>query len=175
MLGQKMSVYEVIFRMVTMSSNLATNMMVEKVGAENVMKTMWKLGVKDMQVLRGVENGKAYAKGLNNTTTAYDLMLVMEAIANGKAVSKKASQAMKDILLQQQYNEEIPQLLHKDVKVAHKTGWITGIRHDAGIVYLPDGRKYVLVLLSRFPPGKDAQNLEVTQKMSRVFYDAVVQ
>lgn len=175
MLGQKMSIYDIVFRMITMSSNLATNMMIEKVGAKHVMKSMHKLGTKDMKVLRGVEDSKAYAKGLNNTTTAYDLMLLMEAIANGKAVNNDASKQMVDILLQQHYNEEIPKLLPADVKVAHKTGWITDIRHDAAIVYLPDGRKYVLVLLSRFPETKDNENLELTQKMSKVFYDAMMQ
>ncbi|MFT4204497.1 MAG: serine hydrolase [Chitinophagaceae bacterium] len=174
-IGRPMSIYQIIFQMITVSSNLATNMMIEKIGAENVMHTMKKLGAKEMKVLRGVEDDKAFAKGLNNTTTAYDLMRVMEAIAKGKAVNKKSSRQMNDILLQQHFKEEIPHLLPANVKVAHKTGWITGIRHDAAIVYLPDGRQYVLVLLSRFPAGKDQQNLDATQKMSKVFYDAVTQ
>jgi beta-lactamase class A len=56
---------------------------------------------------------------------------------------------MVNILKQQYYNDLIPALLPKDVQVAHKTGWITGVHHDAGIIYLPDGRQYVLVLLSK--------------------------
>jgi beta-lactamase class A len=148
-IGQKKTWRQLIVEMITYSSNLATNMVIEKVGAQNVMKTMRFLGAKDMQVLRGVEDSKAFAKGLNNTTTAHDLMVVFEAIAKGKAVNKKSSAEMVDILLHQHFNTIIPAKLPASVKVAHKTGNITGVFHDSGIVYLPDGRKYVLVLLSK--------------------------
>jgi len=107
------------------------------------------LGAKDIQVLRGVEDDKAFQKGLNNTTTAYDLMLIFEKIAQGKAVNAAASEEMVNILLKQEFNDVIPARLPDDVKVAHKTGEISGVRHDAGIVFLPDGRRYVLVLLSK--------------------------
>ena len=68
------------------------------------------------------------------------------------------------ILLDQQFNSIIPAQLPKDVKVAHKTGSITGVHHDSGIVFLPDGRKYVLVILS-----KNLKNdLAATQAMASV-------
>jgi beta-lactamase class A len=110
---------------------------------------MRKLGAKDIQVLRGVEDNKAFEKGLNNTTTAHDLLVIFEKIAREEAVSPQASQAMIKILLDQQFNEIIPARLPPEVKVAHKTGSITHAHHDSGIVILPDGRKYVLVLLSK--------------------------
>ena len=146
---QKRTWRQLVVEMITYSSNLATNMIIEKVGASNVMKTMRAMGAKDIQVLRGVEDSKAFEKGLNNTTTAFDLMIIFEKIAKGKAVSKQASQEMVDILMQQHFNTIIPARLPPSVKVAHKTGNITGVFHDSGIVYLPDGRKYVLVLLSK--------------------------
>jgi len=148
-IGQKKTWRQLVVEMITYSSNLATNMIIEKVGAKNVMKTMGKMGAKNIQVLRGVEDSKAFAKGLNNTTTAYDLMVIFEAIAKGKAVDKNSSAEMVDVLLQQHFNTIIPARLPSSVKVAHKTGNITGVFHDSGIVYLPDGRKYVLVLLSK--------------------------
>jgi Beta-lactamase class A len=135
--------------MITRSSNLATNIVIELVNAQNVTQTMRALGAKDIQVLRGVEDDKAFQKGLNNTTTAYDLMLIFEKIAQGKAVNAAASEEMVNILLKQEFNDVIPARLPDDVKVAHKTGEISGVRHDAGIVFLPDGRRYVLVLLSK--------------------------
>lgn len=148
-IGTKLPIYDLLYRMIIKSSNLATNIIIELVGAENVNQTMRDLGARDIQVLRGVEDSKAYRKGLNNTTTAYDQMLIFHNIALGKTVDKKSSDAMVGILLDQAFNDKIPAQLPKDVKVAHKTGWITGINHDAGIVYLPGGRKYVLVLLSK--------------------------
>jgi beta-lactamase class A len=147
--GQKKTWRELVIEMITFSSNLATNMIVELVGAQNVMKTMHRMGAKNIQILRGVEDSKAFEKGLNNTTTAQDLMIIFEAIAKGKAVNKKSSEEMVEILLQQHFNTIIPAKLPSNVKVAHKTGSITGVFHDSGIVYLPDGRKYVLVLLSK--------------------------
>jgi beta-lactamase class A len=110
---------------------------------------MRQMGLRDLQVLRGVEDEKAYQKGLNNVVTAYDLMLIFEKMAKGKAVNKEASDAMIKILLDQHFNEIIPARLPANVKVAHKTGWFKTVNHDSGIVFLPDGRKYVLVLLSK--------------------------
>lgn len=154
--GAKEELKELVYRMITRSSNLATNTVIALVDPKAVTRTMRELGAKDIQVLRGVEDGKAYQQGLNNTTTAYDLMVIFENIAGGKAVRKvlpkwstTVCNLMTDILLKQEFNDIIPARLPKNVKVAHKTGEISGVRHDAGIVFLPDGRKYVLVLLSK--------------------------
>jgi len=148
-IGEKRSIASLLYQMITMSSNFATNLVIQKVGAENVTRSMRELGAKNIEVLRGVEDNKAFEKGLNNTTTAHDLLVIFEKIALGEAVSDTASEAMMRILLDQKFNEIIPAKLPKDVKVAHKTGYITHVHHDSGIVILPDGRKYVLVLLSK--------------------------
>ncbi|RNI23351.1 serine hydrolase [Rufibacter latericius] len=148
-LGQKRPLTELLYKMIIQSSNLATNIVIEKLDAKKVTQTMRELGAKDIQVLRGVEDTKAYRQGLNNTTTAYDLMVLFEKMGQGKTVSKAASQEMINVLLDQKFKDVIPAKLPTDVKVAHKTGWITGVRHDSGIVFLPDGRQYVLVLLSK--------------------------
>ena len=147
-IGEKRTISTLLYQMIIVSSNFATNLIMQKVGAHNVTQSMRQLGAKDIQVLRGVEDNKAFEKGLNNTITAHDLMLIFEKIAKGEAVNAEASQAMINILLDQKFNEIIPALLPTDVKVAHKTGSITHVHHDSGIVILPGGRKYVLVLLS---------------------------
>jgi beta-lactamase class A len=171
-LGEKRSIYDLVYQMIIVSSNLATNLVIEKVGAKNVTHTMRKYGAKDIQVLRGVEDQKAYDQGLNNTTTAYDLMVIFEKIARGKAVNKKASQTMIDILLDQKFHTIIPAQLPGDVKVAHKTGFITGIHHDSGIVFLPDGRKYVLVLMSKNVEEED-KAIKAMASVSRMIYQYV--
>jgi len=148
-IGEKRTISALLYQMIIVSSNFATNLIMQKVGAQNVTQSMRQLDAKDIQVLRGVEDNKAFEKGLNNTITAHDLMLIFEKIAKGEAVNANASQAMINILLDQKFNEIIPALLPTDVKVAHKTGSITHVHHDSGIVILPDGRKYVLVLLSK--------------------------
>jgi beta-lactamase class A len=173
-IGQKKTWRELVIEMITFSSNLATNMIIELVGTNNVMKTMRRMGAKNIQVLRGVEDSKAFEKGLNNTTTAQDLMIIFEAIARGKAVNKNASKEMVDILLQQHFNTIIPAKLPSNVKVAHKTGSITGVFHDSGIVYLPDGRKYVLVLLSKNVEDEGSAS-SFLASISETIYHYVVQ
>ncbi|HLR24982.1 MAG TPA: serine hydrolase [Fodinibius sp.] len=153
-IGQKRTIRQLMNNMITMSSNLATNILIEKVGAQNVTQTMRSYGADSIRVLRGVEDIKAYERGLNNRTNAYDLMLLFEKIGRGQAVSQKASQEMIDILKKQHFNDMIPALLPGEVEVAHKTGWITGVQHDSGLILLPDGRRYVLVLLSKEAPDK---------------------
>ena len=173
-IGGKASVRDLIHQMITVSSNLATNLLIGLVGAEKVTGTMREFGALDIEVLRGVEDGKAFERGMNNRTSAYDLLLILEAIAQGRAVDPSSSEAMVDVLLAQKFGDVIPALLPPNVRVAHKTGNITGVEHDSGIVYLPDGRRYVLVLLS-----KDLKNVkEGKQALARVskrIYDFVIE
>lgn len=172
-IGERMLIRELLRRMITASSNLATNLMVELVDAKNVMVTLEELGVRNMQVLRGVEDGKAYRLGLNNTTDAYDLMLVMEAIASGGAGSSEACQEMIDILSQQEFRAKIPAGLPPDIRVANKTGRITRIDHDAAIIFPPGRKPYVLVVLAR--GLSDHQQAEaLIARLSRMVYAYVI-
>ena len=168
-LGLKMSIYDLVFQMITVSSNLATNLLIELVGAKKANQTMRDLGAKDIQVLRGVEDNKAFAAGLNNTTTAYDLLLIFEKLAKNQILSKENHSKMIEILKSQRFNEIIPAKLPKGTMVAHKTGSITGVQHDSGIIYLPNGEKYVLVLLSKnLKSAKDG--VKLLSKISEIIY-----
>ena len=133
--------------MITVSSNLATNLLIERLGIANIQGGVRALGADGMQVLRGVEDSKAFERGLNNTTTARALLTLMTAIAAGRAVDAGSSRAMIAILERQTFNDGIPAGLPAGMRVAHKTGEITKIQHDAAIVYAP--RPFVLVILTR--------------------------
>jgi beta-lactamase class A len=61
---------------------------------------------------------------------------------------------MREILLEQRFKSGIPAGLPKDARVAHKTGNISTVHHDAGIVYLEGRKPYVLVILTQFPAEK---------------------
>jgi beta-lactamase class A len=128
----------------------------------------------NIRVLRGVEDEKAFQAGKNNTVTAFDLMILFESIARGKAVNQQSSKAMIDILLQQRFNEQIPALLPPGVQIAHKTGSITGVQHDSGIVFLPDGRKYVVILLSKDLPNAK-KGIGILANISKMIYEYEVQ
>ena len=168
--GRRVPVSELIDRMITRSSNLATNALIELVGADHANATAHELGAKNIRVLRGVEDNKAFRAGLNNTTTARDLAVLLEAIETGRAASRSSCDAMRDILLRQEFSAEIPAGLPPGTKVAHKTGWITGVLHDAAIVYPQNRKPYILVVLTRgIPDEKVARQLIVD--ISRLVYE----
>jgi beta-lactamase class A len=133
--------------MIDVSSNLATNNLIERLGVENIRATTEALGAGGMVVRRGVEDNVAYRAGMNNTTTARALLVLLEAIATGKAVSPDASRQMVAVLERQHFSDGIPAGLPPGTVVAHKTGSITRIQHDAAIVF--GDRPYVLVVLVR--------------------------
>ena len=174
MLGAKRTISELAYDMIIVSSNLATNIIIELVDTKKVTQTMRELGAPDINVLRGVEDIKAFELGMSNSTTAFDLMVIYEKMAKGEIVSKEASNAMIDILLDQRFNDIIPAHLPKEVKVAHKTGVISGVHHDSGIVFLSDGRKYVLVLLSKELENFDSGTATLA-RVSEMIYTHVMQ
>jgi len=145
--GQSMSYRRLCEAMITVSSNLATNILIERLGVDAIRSTVHDLDADGMQVRRGVEDSKAFRAGLNNTTTARGLLTLFTAIAQERTVSPAASQEMIEILKRQRFNDGIPAGLPPGTPVAHKTGTITRIHHDAGIVYAD--RPYVLVVLVR--------------------------
>ncbi len=168
-IGEKTTIYELMYQMIIKSSNLATNILIDLVGAEKVTQSMRELGAEDIEVLRGVEDLKAFEAGLSNTTTALDMMLIMEAIALGKV---EGSEEMMKILSDQYFKDLIPKLLPADVKIAHKTGSITGVQHDAAILELPDGKRYVLVILSKNLTDV-AAGKETIAQISRLVFEYV--
>lgn len=158
--GQAMTVLELVTHMIQWSSNLATNLLIEKVTADKVTELAHGLGATDMQVKRGVEDGKAFQAKLNNTTTANDLMVLLRAIAERKFANGKVCDQMIEILAGQRFNDAIPAGLPRDTRIAHKTGSITKHNHDAAIVFTPGRKAYVLVVLTRgIEKEKDSDKL----------------
>jgi beta-lactamase class A len=155
--------------MITVSSNFATNLLIEKLGASNIRQTVARLGADGLHVLRGVEDQKAFEKGLNNTTTARALMVLLERIALGKAVDPESDGEMIAILKRQTFRNAIPAGLPPGLPVAHKTGSITRIQHDAGVVFA--GRPYTLVVLVR---GVEDQKVSTAliASLSKIVYGA---
>jgi beta-lactamase class A len=168
--GTTMTLRRLCELMITVSSNFAANLLIERVGAENVRKTVTRLGADGMNVLRGVEDQKAFDKGMNNTTTARALAILMRKIATGQAVSPKADEEMLAILERQSFNDAIPAGLPAGTVVAHKTGNITKIHNDAAIVY--GRRPYVLVVLVRGIED-EKQSAALIASISREVWSAV--
>lgn len=167
--GKKETIMNLMTDMIIVSSNLATNILIDMVGAKKVDSLLIRIGAPNMNVLRGVEDTKAFEAGMNNTTSARGQLLLYELIATNRLVDAKASEEMIRVLSDQRFGEIIPARLPKDVTVAHKTGSITGVQHDGGIVILPDGRKYILVLLASKLKDPD-KGVETMAKVSELIY-----
>ena len=166
-IGSRLSLRALCETMITASGNLAANVLVERLGAKNIQATTDRLGAGGMQVLRGVEDQKAFDKSLNNTTDAAALATLFEKLARGEVVSREASAEMIAVLKRQKHNEGIPSGLPAGIDVAHKTGEITRIHHDAGIVYAK--RPYVLVVLVRGIDDQAASGRLIAE-ISRIVY-----
>jgi beta-lactamase class A len=173
LIGKALTVRELVERMITVSSNLATNILIELVRAENVMSTLELMGIRRMLVLRGVEDGKAFERGWNNITDAQDLMAVMEAISSGKAGSPSSCREMIRILEKQTFRNGIPAGLPEGVAVGNKTGSISGLEHDAAIVQPPGRRPYVLAVLTRrVRTSREGESL--IARLSGLIYDRLL-
>jgi len=170
--GEMATLYDMNHAMITYSSNITTNLILQRVGAEETTQTMRNLGAERMEVIRGLYDMKAFEQGLSNRTTARDLGILFERIANGTAVSPEMDSMMVEVLKDQYYRDVIPARLPDDIIVANKTGSITGVIHDSGIVYLPDGSSYVLVILSKDLP-ENRIGTETGAAVSEMIYNFV--
>jgi beta-lactamase class A len=148
-IGERVPIRDLMRRMITRSSNLATNQLIALTGARNVTETARALGARNIHVLRGVEDQKAFDRGMINTTTSNDLAVLLRAIDQGQVLSPASSAEMREILLAQEFNAKIPAGLPAGTRVAHKTGEITAVSHDAAVVYPAGRRPYILVVLTK--------------------------
>ncbi|MFM7327404.1 MAG: serine hydrolase [Bacteroidota bacterium] len=172
-LGEQRTIYDLMVDMIIVSSNFATNLVIDIVGAQHVEAMLRQIGTKNIHVLRGVEDTKAFRAGLNNTTTARDQVILYEQIASNTIADSASCAAMMKVLLDQRFTDILPERLPADVRVAHKSGSITGVQHDGGIILLPDGRRYILILLSDHLTDA-GKGIEGMAKVSEVVYQFVV-
>ena len=146
-LGEPMSLRQLSYNMITVSSNLATNLLIDYLSADSVQTTSERLGTTHMMTIRGVEDLKAFELGMSNQATSHDLAILLERLRTGTAVSATSDELMRGFLSDQYFNAMIPSGLPEGTQVAHKTGMITKIHHDAAIVYPANGSPYVISIM----------------------------
>jgi beta-lactamase class A len=150
-LGRTMSVRDLAYHMITTSSNFATNLLIDVVGVASIQEALEELKIEGIVMLRGVSDEPAFQAGLNNQVTANGLLKLLRMIAEGRAWSPETCAQMLEIMLDQRFKSGIPAGLPGDVHVAHKTGNISTVHHDAGIIYMGNRNPYFLVILTQFP------------------------
>jgi beta-lactamase class A len=171
-LGRTMKVGELARHMIVTSSNLATNLLVECVGIDAIRETLRGLSLEDgIEFRRGVEDERAYEGGINNRCTADGMLRVLRVIEERRAFGPEASEQMLGILHEQEFRSGIPAGLPGNARVANKTGEISTVAHDAGIVYLQERRPYALVVLTSWEPEQASGRSEAIAAVSRAVFD----
>jgi len=171
--GKMMRVDELAYHMITTSSNLATNLLLGVIGPPSVNETLRELKLDDgIDLKRGVEDELAFEKGINNMVTANGLLKILVMLAEGKAFSPALSRRMMDIMHGQEFNQGIPARLPKGARVAHKTGEISTVAHDAGVVYLPKRKPYALVILTEWDTSTSGRSRTIAT-ISHTIYEAL--
>jgi beta-lactamase class A len=170
-IGKTMKLSRLAHHMIVTSSNLATNLLIDAVGLDRVQRTLTELGVRGVELRRGVEDERAYAEGIINRVTANGLVRVLQLIEEKQAISKEACERMLEILHGQEFRSGIPAGLPDDARVANKTGEISTVAHDTGLVYLKDREPYSLAILTEWDAAKTLGRRETLAKISRAVYE----
>lgn len=171
-IGKMMRVSELALHMIATSSNLATNLLLDLVGLDTVQRSLDDLGVDGIDIRRGVEDERAFEAGIINRVTADGLVQLLRLIAEERAFSPALSRDMLEILHAQEFRQGIPARLPRAVRVAHKTGEISTIAHDAGVVYPPGRRPYVIAVLTEWTPETSGRSATIAE-VSHMVYDAL--
>lgn len=168
-IGKTMRVNELALHMIATSSNLATNLLLDLIGLETVQQTIERFGLTGLDIRRGVEDEKAFEHGIVNRVTADGLVSLLGVIAEERAYTPELSRQMLDILHRQEFRKGIPARLPREVRVAHKTGDISTVAHDAGVVYAPGAKPYVLAILTEWKPETGSRSATIATISHDIF------
>lgn len=172
-IGKTMRVRDLARQMIVTSSNLATNLLIDVIGIDELRAALDRLGSEGIELVRGVEDDAAFDQGINNRVSADGLVGALRLIEEG-ALSTSSSDEMLDILHAQEFRSGIPAGLPDDARVANKTGEISTMAHDAGLVYLPDREPYAVAILTAWPPSATYGRRATLAALSRAVYRHVV-
>ncbi len=168
LLGDTASLRWLARRMIVRSSNFATNLVLAHVGVPAVNEVLSIVGTTHMRVERGIEDAAAREAGIDNVVTARDLALLIGKIAEGAAgpgtgralARPDTCAAMLEVLCAQEHLEDLAAGLPAGTRIAHKNGWVHGVRHGAGVVFPDDAPPYAIAVCTTTPlaDGEDGDD-----------------
>jgi beta-lactamase class A len=169
-IGKMLTVHELAEQMIVTSSNLATNLLIDLIGIEEIRATLRALSLSGIDLQRCVEDDAAWRVNINNRITAEGYGQALRLIAERKAISPAASDAMLEILHDQRFRGGIPAGVPDAARVANKTGEMSTVAHDGGIVYLDARKPYVVIILTEWSPEADNRRHTIAS-ISRAVYE----
>jgi beta-lactamase class A len=175
-IGRTMRIGDLARHMIVSSSNLATNVLLDLIGLDRARQSIARHGLAGIDLQRGVEDDRAFEAGCNNRITANGAIRLLRSIHDGRDFAPDATKTMIEVLLDQQFGGSIlpglPEGVQGIAQVAHKTGDISTVSHDVGLVFLPGRPPYAIALLAE-SAGDPADRTAALTAASRAVYDAV--
>jgi beta-lactamase class A len=175
-IGRTMRIGDLARHMIVTSSNLATNVLLDLIGRDRARQSIERRGLAGIDLQRGVEDDRAFEAGCNNRITANGAVRLLRSIHDGRDFAPGAATTMIEVLLDQQFGGGIlpglPEAVQAVARVAHKTGDISTVSHDIGLVFLPGRPPYAIALLTE-SAGEAAARTAALAAASRAVYDAV--
>ena len=158
--GSGCTIETLIYLMITRSDNTAANVLINRMGLDNLNRYFIKFGLKRTNLSRRMMDFKSRKDGVENYTTAGDMAYILEDLYHGRFINKTVSKKCLELLAEQKINDRIPKKLPHDVIVAHKTGLENGVCHDVGIVYTNKGNFLICVLTKHdYPTARPTKHL----------------
>ena len=167
--GHEFSLKEIMILMIIVSDNMATNILIDLLGMNNINAAIMNLGLTSTKLQRRMMDSQAAREGRENLITANDLAHLLELIYCGNNINREYSDLMLDVLKRQQVRGRLDLYLPEEVVIAHKTGDLDYLEHDVGIVYVPNNEYIICVLTNETKTNKDAR--EIIGKISKMVYE----
>jgi beta-lactamase class A len=164
-IGSKYSATEVITNMITTSDNTATNMIIKRMGGIDVVNRRFQAwGLNKTRIRNWLPDLSG-----TNTTTPEELIKVMGMLEQGELLSTQKATAI-NIMQRVKNNKLLPQGLGTGARIAHKTGDIGFLLGDSGIVYMPNGKRYLIAVLVTSRIYDDYDAVYYIRDVSRIVY-----
>lgn len=164
--GIEVTIRDLCNLMIILSDNTATNVLMDRLGIDEINKTIKSLGLKNTVASRKMYDMESKKLGKENYFSLSDIAIILDAIHNETLISQSVSKEIKDIMKEQQINHKIPYYIPEEVTVLHKTGEADGITHDIGIVY--SKKPFIIGFASNETNTQEFE--DVIRNISRLMY-----
>lgn len=164
--GIEVTIRDLCNLMIILSDNTATNVLMDRLGIDEINKTIKSLGLKNTVASRKMYDMESKKLGKENYFSLSDIAIILDAIHNETLISQSVSKEIKDIMKEQQINHKIPYYIPEEVTVLHKTGEADGITHDIGIVY--SKKTFIIGFASNETNTQEFE--DVIRNISRLMY-----
>jgi beta-lactamase class A len=144
----RITVRDLATMMVAVSDNSATNVLIDRVGMDNVNALLNSLGLHETHLRRKMMDLKAATEGRENVSTPTEMMNLLEALYRGKVLNKEMTEDFFKVLSTHK-DSWIPRDLPDDLKIANKPGALEGVRNDSGVIFV-EKRPYILCVMTTY-------------------------